>query len=150
MGYEQMAEATGVRIVHKRPPNGGWGCRDPDRRRILLHPDLGHIQRRSTAWRELGHAHYKHVGCNPKQELQARAWAARHLIRTRAFIDAAQITDDLISIAHRLQVMPDDVKAWEKSLTLDELIHMRKEINGHPSGSPPAKSGARPVSESRA
>lgn len=27
--------------------------------------------------------------------------------------------------------MPDDVKAWEKSLTLEELIHIRKEINGY-------------------
>lgn len=131
MGYERMAEQLSVRIHYRRPPNGWWGCWDPDRRRILIHPDLGYIQRRSTAWHELGHAYYEHVGCSPKQELQARTWAARHLIRTAAFIDAARITDDLISIAHRLHVMPDDVRAWEKSLTLEELIHIRKEINGH-------------------
>lgn len=132
MGFEQKADEMGVRILYKRPPNGWWGAWDPDKRRILLHPELGYIQMRSTAWHELGHAHYEHVGCNPKQELQARQWATRHLIRVEAFIAAAQITDDLLSIAHRLQVMPDDVKAWEKSLILEELIHIRKEINGHP------------------
>ncbi|WP_168225744.1 hypothetical protein [Pseudarthrobacter sp. NIBRBAC000502771] len=42
-----------------------------------------------------------------------------------------ELTDDLVSIAHRLNVMPDEVRAWEKSLTLEELIHIRKEINGH-------------------
>ncbi|MDQ0756128.1 hypothetical protein QFZ61_002115 [Arthrobacter sp. B3I4] len=36
-----------------------------------------------------------------------------------------------MSIAHRLHVMPDDVRAFEQSLTLEELIYFRKEINGH-------------------
>ncbi|WP_285240104.1 ImmA/IrrE family metallo-endopeptidase [Pseudarthrobacter sp. MEB009] len=132
MGWELKAEEMGVRVSFAHPPHGWWGCWDPDHRRIRLHPDLGPIQLRSTAWHELGHAHYEHVGRSAKQELQASVWAARHLIRPAAFIDAARITDDLISIAHRLHVMPDDVRAWEKSLTLEELIHIRKEINGHP------------------
>ncbi|MDJ0319794.1 ImmA/IrrE family metallo-endopeptidase [Pseudarthrobacter sp. PS3-L1] len=130
MGFEKKAEEMGVKILYKAPPHGWWGCWDPDKRHITLHPDLGYIQLRSTAWHELGHAHYEHIGHTPKQELQASVWAARHLIRPHAFVEAARITDDLISIAHRLHVLPEDVRAWEKSLTLEELIHIRKEING--------------------
>lgn len=130
MGFELKAEQMGVRIVYAHPPHGWWGCYDPDKHRIIIRPDLGHIQRRSTIWHELGHAHYQHVGCTPRQERQARMWAARHLIKPHAFIDAARITDDLISIAHRLSVMPDDVRHFEQSLTLDELLHFRKEIDG--------------------
>ena len=129
MGYEQMAEELGVTLVSGYPPHGWWGAYDPDRHRIIIRPDLGYIQARSTIWHELGHAHYQHVGCTPRQERQARMWAARHLIRPRAFIEAAQITDDLISIAHRLNVMPDDVRHFEQSLTMDELLYLRKEID---------------------
>lgn len=131
MGFELKAEEMGVRIVYGYPPHGWWGSYNPDRHRITLRPDLGHIQLRSTAWHELGHAHFRHVGCTPRQERQARMWAARHLIRPRPFVEAARITDDLISIAHRLNVMPDDVRHFEQSLTLEELLHLRKEINGH-------------------
>lgn len=129
MGYERMAEDLGVTLVSGYPPHGWWGCYDPDRHRIIIRPDLGHIQARSTIWHELGHAYYQHVGCDPKQERQARIWAARRLIRPQAFIDAARITDDLISIAHRLNVMPDDVRHFEQSLTMDELLYLRKEID---------------------
>jgi hypothetical protein len=131
MGHELMAEDMGVRIVSGYPPHGWWGCYDPDRHRIIIRPDLGYIQARSTIWHELGHAHYQHVGCTPRQERQARMWAARHLIKPKAFVEAARITDDLISIAHRLSVMPEDVRHFEQSLTLDELLHLRKEIDGH-------------------
>ena len=131
MGYERMAEHLGVTVVSGYPPHGWWGCYDPDRHRITIRPDLGYIQLQSTIWHELGHAYYRHVGCTPRQERQARMWAARHLVRPDAFIDAARITDDLISIAHRLNVMPDDVRHFEQSLTIDELLHFRKEIDGH-------------------
>ncbi len=57
-------------------------------------------------------------------------WAARHLIRPAAFVEAARITDDLISIAHRLNVMPDDVRHFEQSLTLEELLILRQQIDG--------------------
>lgn len=129
MGYERMAEDLGVTLVSGYPPYGWWGCYDPDRHRIIVRPDLGYIQARSTVWHELGHAYYQHVGCTPRQERQAKRWAARHLIRPQAFIDAARITDDLISIAHRLNVLPDDVRHFEQSLTEEELLHLRKEIN---------------------
>lgn len=130
MGFELMAETMGVRIVSGHPPHGWWGCYDPDRHQVTLRPDLGYVQLRSTAWHELGHAYFQHVGCTPRQENQARFWAARHLINPRDFVEAAKITDDLISIAHRLCVMPDDVRYFEKSLTWDELMLLRKEIDG--------------------
>jgi hypothetical protein len=130
MGFERMAEDMGVRVVLGRPPHGWWGCYDPDLHQITLLKGLGHVQLRSTAWHELGHAHYRHVGCTPSQERQASYWAARHLINPRALISAAQISDDIISIAHRLNVMPDDVRHFERSLTVDDLILLRKEIDG--------------------
>jgi hypothetical protein len=131
MGFELKAEEMGVTVIFAHPPHGWWGSYNPDKHAIMVRPDLGYIQARSTGWHELGHARYRHVGCTPKQERQARMWAARHLIRPQAFIDAARITDDLLSIAARLNVMPDDVKAFQQSLSLEELIHFRKEINGH-------------------
>ena len=130
MGFELKAEEMGVKIVPGYPPRGWWGSYDPDRHRIMYRPDLGYIQRRSTVWHELGHAYYGHVGCTPRQERQARMWAARHLIRPAAFVESARITDDLVSIAHRLNVMPEDVRHFEQSLTLEELIHLRKQIDG--------------------
>lgn len=130
MGWEQMAEQMGVRVVRAVPPHGWWGCWDPDKRTVTLHPGLAHIQLRSTAWHELGHVHYGHAGRSRKQEHQANVWAARHLIKPARFIHAARITDDLLTIAEHLNVMPDDVKTWQQTLTLEELIHIRKEING--------------------
>jgi hypothetical protein len=130
MGYELKAEEMGVRIVSGYPPRGWWGSYDPDRHRITIRPDLGYVQHRSTMWHELGHAHYRHIGCTPRQERQARMWAARHLIYPAAFVEAARITDDLISIAHRLNVMPDDVRHFEQSLTLEELLILRQQIDG--------------------
>lgn len=129
MGFELMADEMGVKVVFGLPPNGWWGCYDPDRHRITVRQDLGFIQLRSTVWHELGHAHYRHVGVTPRQEAQASAWAARHLVRVRSFIDAARITDDLLSIAHILNVMPSDVRNFEKSLSLDELFLLRKAID---------------------
>jgi hypothetical protein len=130
MGFERLAEDMGVEVVLGRPPHGWWGCYDPKHHRITLLKDLGYIQLRSTAYHELGHAYFGHVGCTPAQERQARLWAARRLINPREFVEAAKITDDLISIAHRLTVMPDDVRHFEQSLTWDELMLLRKEIDG--------------------
>lgn len=65
MGYEEKAEELGVTILDGYPPNGWWACYDPDSHTILRHAELGALQRRSCTWHELGHAHYRHIGCNP-------------------------------------------------------------------------------------
>lgn len=129
MGFERKADELGVIVVFGVPPHGWWGCYDPDKHHITVRKDLGYVQRRSTIWHELGHAHYRHVGSSPGQERQASMWAARHLIGARAFVDVARVTDDLISIAHILNVMPSDVRNFEKSLSLEELFLLRKAID---------------------
>ncbi|WP_275779632.1 ImmA/IrrE family metallo-endopeptidase [Paenarthrobacter sp. Y-19] len=128
MGYEEKAEELGVAIIDGYPPNGWWACYDPDTHTILRHVNLGALQRHSSTWHELGHAHFRHIGCNPKQEAQASMWASRHLISVDAFVAAAQIDDDLIGIAHRLFVLPRDVKYFVKSLSFEEMLELRKRI----------------------
>jgi IrrE N-terminal-like domain len=128
MGYEEKAEELGVTIIDGYPPNGWWACYDPDTHTILRHVEMAALQRRSSTWHELGHAYFRHVGCNPRQEAQASMWAARHLISPDAFVGAAQIDDDLVSIAHRLFVLPRDVRNFVKSLTTDEMLMLRKRI----------------------
>lgn len=68
MGYERLVEEMGVNLVDGIPPNGWWGCYDPDTHTILRLKTLAPLQKRSSTYHELGHAYFRHVGCNPRQE----------------------------------------------------------------------------------
>ena len=133
MGYDRLVDELGVRLVDGYPPHGWWACYDHRTHTILRRPDLGTLQRKVSTYHELGHAYYRHSGCNPRQEVQASVWAARQMITPRAFIEAAQITDDLHHIAHQLGVMTRDVEFYLRSFSYEEMVQMREKIGwGHP------------------
>lgn len=128
MGYERLADEMGVKVVDGIPPNGWWGCYDPDTHTVVRLKTLAPLQKRSSTYHELGHAFFRHVGCNPRQEAQASMWAARKLITPSAFLAAHQISDDVFTIAFHLEVMPRDVRYYLKSLSSSEVESFRKRI----------------------
>lgn len=133
MGYERLVDELGVRLVDGYPPNGWWASYDHRTHTITRRPDLGSLQRRVATYHELGHAFFKHSGCDPKQEVQASIWASRQMITDSAFIEAARITDELQGIAHHLGVMKRDVEFYLRSLSYAEMVAMRHKIGwGHP------------------
>jgi hypothetical protein len=55
------------------------------------------------------------------------------MITPLAFIEAAQLTDDLQHIAHHLGVMKRDVEYYLRSFNYEEMVQMREKIGwGHP------------------
>lgn len=132
MYWGEMVERLGVAVTEDPLPYGWWGLYMVEHHLIILSPDLGPVQRKSTLAHECGHAYYRHDGTTQKQETQASRWAAKRLISESDFIDALRITDECRGLAQILGVMPTDVETYFASMTKIEKMLIRQMLeNGH-------------------
>ncbi|MBQ1444112.1 MAG: ImmA/IrrE family metallo-endopeptidase [Renibacterium sp.] len=126
MQWEEVAADLGVTVQEGRLPHGWWGAYSAAEHSIVLAPELGFVQRRSTLAHECGHAFYRHVGAGRKQERQASVWAVRRLIEQSEFIDALRLADDCLELAHQLSVLPSDVAVYVSTLSPLERLLIRE------------------------
>ncbi|MFJ3957734.1 ImmA/IrrE family metallo-endopeptidase [Arthrobacter sp. NPDC090010] len=113
----------GVRIRIGDTPGLAWGIWDPDRRLITLRPGMGPLQHEWTAYHELGHAHYEHIGRNPKQELAADRWAIRNMLTVDVVAREAEPGLTVQQLAARLNVLPRALHVF-----LDDLTAIEREV----------------------
>lgn len=130
MDFETLVGELGVTVETGGLPNGWWGAYSHRDRKIILRPGLGGIQGPSVLMHELGHAYYGHTTSGPAEEREASHWAARRLIRMRAFMNACQIADTAHGIAHHLGVLPRDVNNFVDALTHEERVMVHRHVNG--------------------
>lgn len=126
MQWERIVAELEVSVSEQALPRGWWGAYSQADHSIILAEGLGFIQRRSTLAHECGHAYYRHLGSDPKQERQASVWAAKRLIDESEFIDALRTTDDFLGLAHLLSVMPSDVATYVSALSPLEKLLIRE------------------------
>lgn len=126
MQWEEVVAELGVTVRQQSLPNGWWGAYSAAEHSIVLSPELGFVQRRSTLAHECGHAFYRHVGTARKQERQASVWAVRRLIDQSDFFDALQLVDDCLGLAHQLLVLPSDVATYVSALSPLERLLIRE------------------------
>jgi Zn-dependent peptidase ImmA (M78 family) len=105
------AEQLGVQVVYRRlrTANGLWV---PDIRTIFLQTRMRALHERSVLSHELGHVCLGHRESNPRNELLADRWAARHLIDTDELHAAAQSTEDIGAWCHELNVSADILERY--------------------------------------
>lgn len=125
---ESYVRALGVHVRIGWVPDGAWGTYDAELHVITLKAGLAPLQMICTLMHELGHAAYRHVGTNTRQEREANEWAAVRLIDKKEFIDAALVEDCAVGIANRLGVLPEVVLHYVNTLSdgerqsIDELV----------------------------
>lgn len=129
MQWEEIVADLGVSVLERSLPPGWWGAYSAADHSIVLSPDLGFVQRRSTLAHECGHAYYRHIGTAAKQERQASVWAARRLIDQSEFIDAVRTAEDCLSLAHQLAVLPADVVTYASTLSPLERLLLREIVD---------------------
>lgn len=106
-------------ILTRRLPIGVRGVTDGQR--IWLDDQQLQSERRSTLAHELAHIELGHTGeCTPVEEAQARALAARWLIRMELLLDALAWTENLEELADELWVDLDTLMARLDGLTVEE------------------------------
>ncbi|MGP5220455.1 ImmA/IrrE family metallo-endopeptidase [Arthrobacter rhombi] len=136
MSYVQLGSRA-VLVVEEQLPSGWWGAYDHHSDTIILQPGLGTLQRQSTLAHEAAHATLGHHGHHPSQEEQAEELAASWLIRHRDFEVATRIHDRLQAVAHELEVLPRDIKAYLRHLDsprpLPRHLHPAPGIGNEPS-----------------
>lgn len=81
---------------------------------------------RSTIMHDRGHTYYG-TECPDRCDL-VRKWAARRLITPRAFLRAAQASQNLDGMADLIGVTPGDVCAYLSALDPDEWLIMHSLI----------------------
>lgn len=136
-GVQEFAEDIaefGVTVREGVLPEGWWGSYDHRQHEIILLPDLGTGQLRSTLAHELGHAYYRHKGNTELGEEQARAWAAQRLIESDTFSEAAKAGNWAGMVAKRLGVMPSDAVWFLRSMSDDEWLAIREMLDMEPRG----------------
>ncbi len=106
-----------VWVIEEELPKGWWGAYDHHSDTIILQPGLGPLQRRSTLAHEAAHAALGHHGHHPSQEAAAEELAASWLIRHCDFEIATRVYDRIQAVAHELEVLPRDVKAYLRHLS---------------------------------
>lgn len=126
MHWERIVAELGVTVREQALPNGWWGAYSAVEHLIVLAPELGYVQRRSTLAHECGHAFYRHVGAARKQERQASVWAVKRLIDQSEFIDALRTADDCLGLAYQLSVLPSDVAIYISALSPLERLLIRE------------------------
>lgn len=132
MYWAEVVESLGVSVTEDRLPYGWWGLYLVEHHLIVLSPELGPVQKKSTLAHECGHAYYRHDGTSQKEECQASRWAVKRLINESEFIDALRITDECRGLAQILGVMPTDVETYVASLTKIEKMLIRQMLeSGH-------------------
>lgn len=88
---------------------------------VVLDPRQSQTQRRCTIAHELAHIELGHTGeCTPVEEAQARALAARWLIRMEHLLEALAWTENLEELADELWVDLDTLMARLDGLTVEE------------------------------
>jgi Zn-dependent peptidase ImmA (M78 family) len=108
--YEH-AGRLGIDVVYRalRTGNGLWV---PQIRTIYLQTRLRAIHERSVLAHEVGHACMGHQESNPRHELQADRWAARHLIDPCELRAAAAASPDPGIWCHELNVSADILERY--------------------------------------
>lgn len=114
--FERLLGERRIRVTEGPLPEGWWGAYDLHFNTIILRPRLAPLQKRSTLAHECAHAVLGHHGHHPRQEREAEELAAGWLIRHHDFHTAACIHDTVQAVAHELNVLPRDVKAYVRAL----------------------------------
>ena len=104
----------GVHVHYAHLRHGIRGFYDHDEQRIYLSLRLAHFERRSTLAHELGHAHYGHDCTTPRNERQARAYAARLLIDPEEYARLERINPDQHHLAEEFSVTPRIIFDFEQ------------------------------------
>lgn len=109
-------EARGIEVVTRPISGPRWGEWHPAQRRIILQAGLTASQELSILCHECGHAWHLHVGCTPRGERAADAWAADRLVRPESYARAEALYGlDITMLAAELGVMEWVVLAWRRS-----------------------------------
>ena len=128
---DEVADRLGIRVRSAPTPPGYWGIWDRKRRLITLHPPLAPVQRTSTLWHELGHAHHNHDGHGGgKEELKADRYAALHLVDFDELLGAVREDPRRAVVAQRLGVLPWVLDAYVGLLSGAQQRALRSKCRG--------------------
>lgn len=114
--FESLQGELRIRVVEDTLPDGWWGAYDLPTNTIHLRRRLAPLQRRSTLAHEIAHAVLGHDGHHPRHERQAEELAASWLNRPADFSHACRVYDTATALAHELNVLPRDVRAYVRGL----------------------------------
>ena len=108
------AESLGLNVIY-HPLKTSYGLWVPEKKMILIRPNLSGLIERSVLAHEIVHSEFDDRGNNPKQEARANRLAAQRLIDPKVLQQLLRIYPVNDIVCHELGVTRELLQAYLKA-----------------------------------